>query len=488
MGRSRVKQAPRLPRVPSDTAAAARCRPIRQRGKDFVCPRWSSMRARLLRPAFGGEQGNGPLGSLSATLGSGTLIQILGAVAGFVVVPFLVGHLGPGTYGVLVVIVSLGPWLALVDSVLHPAVRLLVGESRFTGEALAPPTLVSRAFRVALKVAALNLGTLLLALVVLPLVSIFGASGVIGHGDLVAGILAFAVPVIVSSPGAVYVGALEGVGRTVAASVISGLGPLALLPLTLVAIRMGSDFWVICLVQGIAVSLPRYLAWIYWLKRPSLRQSEEGQSGRLRASLLLSMFLLSSSYLVQNGFDPVIVSSRLGAEAAGAFGIASRIVLGSIIPVMVLTPLFTANLAVARSRGWTPAASRELLRLQAQAVAIGGLVGLTVVVLGPVVAGVLGAGEIGAPLSLYLAAGLYAFSAYASAPLMVAFSGPSGLKRSAKVSLWSAVANLSLSLWWVGPLGPSGPLWASAAVTLTVTLHWLLMWRIRPAWLSEIHR
>src|SRR3954451_16295698 len=168
-----------------------------------------------LRPGFAQASGAGRLGSLAATLSAGSVVQVLAATAGFVTVPLLVTELGAPAYGVLTVILSLSPWLTIVDAAIHPATRLLVGESRDAGEASAPRSLRTSALRMALKVVTLNLGTVLVGVLVLPLVALLGAGGVATRSELVVAIMVFALPIIGSGPGAVYLGALEGVGRTV---------------------------------------------------------------------------------------------------------------------------------------------------------------------------------------------------------------------------------------------------------------------------------
>jgi hypothetical protein len=70
---------------------------------------------------------------------------------------------------------------------------------------------------------------------------------------------------------------------------------------------------------------------------------------------------------------------------------------------------------------------------------------------------------------------------------MLAFSGPQGLSRSVRLSLILACANLGISFALVVPVGASGPLWASAAVTLAATGYWMLMWVRHPDWLGQVH-
>lgn len=445
------------------------------------------MTRRWFRLGFAQASGAGRFGSFGATLGAGSAIQLLGAVAGFVTVPILVSALGGPSFGVLVVIASLGPWLTLVDGALHPATRLLVGESREDGRVAVPRGLLHSAIRLAAKVAAANMATLTLALVGLPLVALFGSEGVADHRDLVVAVMAFAVPVIVSSPGAVYLGALEGSGRTVIASIHSGMGPLLALPLSLLVAEMGGGLPWLCAVQGSAVALSRFSAWAYWHLRPSPPASSDQPHTRLRFSLVSQMLLLSAAYLVQSGLDPAIVSSNLGAEAAGSFGLANRIVLGALIPLVVLTPLFAANLAAARRGGWSEDRSSELRHLVMQAGMAGLFVGGCVAALGPPVARLLGGGEVPAPLSLYFAGALYVFAAFLSTPLLLAFSGPQGLARAVRLSVVQATGNVGLSLVLVNHLGPSGPLWASAAAGLAGTTYFFVMWARHPEWLGETH-
>ena len=445
------------------------------------------MTSRWFRSDFARTSGAGKLGSLSFTLGAGSTVQVLGALAGFLTLPVLVKALGSPSFGVLVVVVSLAPWLTMIDGALYPTTRLLVGEIREEGGYSAPRGLMRAAFRLALKIAAMNLGTLLLGLLVLPLVSLFGSHGVADRGELVAAILLFSLPIIASGPGGVYLGALEGVGRTVVAAVLAGIGPLVALPLTLAVAAIDGGLVAMCAVQGIAVALPRLGAWIYWHVRPSLDPSSGGATAHLRVALLLQMVLLTAAALIQTGLDPIIVSSRLGSEPAGEFGLANRIVFGALIPLVVLSPLFASNLAAARGSGWSSRRNSELKRLVLQAGAFGLVAGGCVAALGPPLARILGAGQVAAPMTLYLAGGAFVFVTFLSTPLYLAFAGPRGLARSVRLNAVLVVGNVGLSLLLVGVLGPAGPLWASALAGLGAALFWLVMWRRHPDWLDEVH-
>ena len=209
-----------------------------------------AMSRKWSRLGFGDVEGVGRLGSLSATLGAGSTVQVLGALAGFVTLPIQINALGSPAFGVLVVVVSLAPWLTLIDGALYPSTRLLVGEARRGDQFTAPQAILRSAFRLALKIASMNLATLLVGLVVLPLVAIFGSRGITDRGDLVVAILAFSLPIIASGPGGVYLGALEGVGRTVVAAILAGAGPLTALPLTIIAVALGGDLVTLCAIQG----------------------------------------------------------------------------------------------------------------------------------------------------------------------------------------------------------------------------------------------
>jgi O-antigen/teichoic acid export membrane protein len=442
-----------------------------------------------MRAGFAESHGAGRLGSLPATLGAGSTVQLLGALAGFVTVPILVRALGSQAFGVLVVVVSLAPWLTVVDGALYPATRLLVGESRNGGDALkASPALLRSALRLALKIASTNLATLVVSVLVLPLVMLFGSQGIADRDELVLAILAFSLPIVASGPGGIYLGALEGVGRTVVAAIFAGLGPLVALPLTLVAVFLDADLVVLCAIQGCSVALPRACAWIYWHLRPSLDDAADDRgSGRLRGGLVVQMVALSAAVLIQTGLDPVIVSSQLGAEQAGVFGVANRIVTGSLIPLVVLTPLFGANLAAARASGWSVDRNHELRRLVLQAGLAGLAVGVVVTFLGPVVARLIGAGQVAFPLDLYVAGGVFVFATFLSTPLYLAFSGPRGLRRSVRLNVALVTGNVAVSLVLVRAIGPSGPLWASALAGLCAATFWLATWRRHPDWLGEVH-
>lgn len=447
------------------------------------------MTPRAPRSRFTHASPVGKLGSLTFTLGAGSTVQVASALAGFVALPVMVSALGPSLFGVLVVVVSLAPWLTVVDGALYPATRLLVGEAREGDRYSAPADLLRSAFRLALKIASLNTATLTVALLVLPLVALFGSAGAADRGELVLAIVCFAAPIILSGPGGVYLGALEGVGRTVVAAIFAGIGPLAALPVTIAAVWAGAGLPVLCAVQGLSVGLPRMCAWTYWHLRPSLDEPDTDRpAGKLRMSLIWQMMLLSTAVLIQTGLDPVIVSSALGAEAAGSFGVANRIVNGALIPLVVLSPLFMANLAAARGVGWSSGKSRELRHLVLQGGAVGLFIGLCVTFLGPVVAHLLGAGQLDAPLDLYAAGGLFVFATFLSTPLYLAFTGPKGLRRSVRLNLVLVILNVGLSLALVRAVGAAGPLWASGVAGLVAAGHWAVVWRRHPGWLAEVHQ
>lgn len=440
------------------------------------------------RPSFAQTPGAGPLGSLTATFSAGTLVQALGAVTGLVVIPVLVATLGTSRYGVLTVIVSLAPWLSIMDAALNPATRLLVGESRRGERLTAPRSLLTSASRVAYAVVASNLALLALGLLVLPMVAIFGASGVVDKGELSWAIALFALPVILSTPGAVHMGALEGVGRTVAATVLAGLGPIIALPATLAVAWSGGGLVPLCLVQGFSVALPRFIAWFYWQLRPSLASLHEVDPNvTLKARLVLRMALLSLAVVVHSGVDPLIIAAMLGAEPAASYGLAIRLINGALIPLLVLSPLFIVNLAAARGSGWTTQSTIELRRLVVQSAAVGTGLGGIILVAGPWFATLLSGGDVDAPIGLYAAGACFVATSYVFAPLYMAFSGPRGIRRSVQVNSILVLINVLLSVALVRPLGPAGPLWASVIATLVACIHWIVMGRLHPEWLAETH-
>lgn len=442
------------------------------------------------RSGFAQAAGGGRFGGLVPTLGAGSAIQALSALAGLATIPIIVLSLGASSFGVLVVVVSLAPWLTLVDGALYPTTRLLVGESRSTEGFTAPRKLLRAAFRLALRIAAMNAATLVVALVVLPLVALFGSEGVATRGELALAVLGFSLPVIVSGPGGVYLGALEGVGRTVVAALFAGAGPLVALPLTVAVVLLGGDLVPLCAVQGLAVAVPRLCAWVYWHRRPSWDDDPQRamETRPLRLRLVMQMITLSAAILVQTGLDPVIVASQLGADAAAEFGLASRLVSGALIPLIVITPLFAGNIAAARAAGWSSRSSTDLRQLIVRASIVGGVIGGCVVLLGPPVAQFLGAGEVNAPIDLYLAGGLFVMGTFASAPLYMAFSGPSGLRWSVRLNLVLTTVNVAVSLALVNAVGVSGPLWASAGGAFAAIAFWLAMWTRNPQWLREAHQ
>lgn len=438
---------------------------------------------------FGHAGSAGRLGGLFPTLSAGSVVQVAATLAGLATIPLLVHQLGSAAFGVLVVVVSLAPWLTLIDGALYPATRLLVGEARQDSQDLAPQPLLRAAFRMAVKIAAANAVTLTTMLVLLPLVALFGSAGVADRGDLMLALLLFALPIIVSGPGGIYLGALEGVGRTVVAAILAGTGPLVALPLTLGVVAFGGGLVPLCAAQGLAAATPRLTAWAYWYLKPSWHavKTTTRHSDALRFRLVLQMAALTLAVLIQTGLDPVIVSSQLGADDAGEFGLAWRLVNGAMIPISVLTPLFMANIASARAEGWSPHNNSQLRRLVVAATLGGLLVAVSVAMLGPPLSQLLSGGEVGSSQALYLAGAALVLVTFASTPLYLAFAGPSGLSWTVRLNVILTVGNLTATFLLVHAVGTSGPLWASAAAGLVGFVALIGAWVRHPEWLREVH-
>lgn len=455
--------------------------PVDNKGGDAAAP--------AQRCTTGFDSSANRYGSLLSTLGAGVSVQLLSSAAGLAVLPVIVRALGTSRFGVFVVVVSLGPWLTLVDGALYPATRLLVGESRRPGTVAANSTLLESARALALRIVAFNLAAVIVCLASLPLVALLGGGNVASHGELVRDIALFAAPVILTGPGGIFLGALEGVGRTVVAALISGLGPLIALPATVIAISAGAGLGPICAIQGFSLAAPRACAWVYWHVRPSIAvDRHDFGAERLRLRLVLQMALLSAAVLLQTGVDPLIVSSQIGSVAAASYGIGSRVVTGALIPLMVVTPMIGGNIAAARAAGW-PRGSNTHLRRLVLGIAVGGAVaGTAVVLLGPEIGMLIGANRVPAPLMLYMSGGLFVFLTFVTMPLYLAFSGPTGLKRSVYLNVTLTLVNIGLSIPLASKIGPSGPLWASTITTALAGLFWLIAWRTRPRWLAEAHQ
>ncbi len=334
-------------------------------------------------------------------MGAGTVVQGLSALAGFAVLPILVQDLGSATFGALVVIVSLGPWLMVLDGALYPATRILVGEGREGSQARASNSLLRDARSMAFRVMAFNIVVVAGCLVALPLTELFGLESSVGPVEFSASVALFSLPIIASGPGGLYLGALEGVGRTVVAAAISGIGPIIALPLTMMVASSGGGLIWLSAIQGLALSLPRFAAWAYWYWRPSATGDGRDRTGvALRVALLLQLAVLAALALAQTGLAPVIVSSQLGAEAAASYGMAWRIVAGSLLPLGIMTPLFAGSIAAARGGGWTRRSEADLRRLIWWSLGVGLLCGACVALLGPLITRLLSGGAVAAPTLL----------------------------------------------------------------------------------------
>lgn len=438
-------------------------------------------------PGLSSASPHGALGALHTTLGAGLLLQGLAAVASFVVVPILVSALGSARFGVLTVIMSFGPWLIVIDTGLQASIRLLSGEFRGAAQGRAPAALLRRGKWFAACAMALNAGLVLVAAFALPLDQLLGIRGVVSTPELVTALMAFAVVIIISSPGAVILGALEGVGRTVVAASLAGAGPIVGLPLSALVVHFGGGLVELALVQGLAVAIPRYAALLYWRWRPSTIGGLSTKDAGLRPILVGQLTLLAVLSLAQTGLAPAIVSGILGADAAGSYGIGWRLVTGALVPLLVLTPFFTGALAAARGGGWNRSHDRALFRLLGQAGGAGALAGSALLLLGPIAVSLLGRGEVPVSNSILLAGAVFLLTTYVAAPLQAAFAGPKALRASVVVGVVVTVLAAGLSLWFTPRLGAAGPLWAASVAAVVTTLFWIVVWRLRPSLLGEAH-
>lgn len=431
----------------------------------------------------------GRFGGLSATAGAGAIVQVASTVASLVTIAVLVRHLGAEQFGILVVVVALAPWLLLADGALYPTTRLLAAESRSPTTFLIPRSLVVTASRLAAVLALVVVMTVVLAACLLPLTRLFEGSVTATEDELRSAILVFAVPVVLSGPGGVRLGALEAVGRTVVSSLLWGYGPLLALPLTLVAVLLDGGLVGACAAQGVGVAAPRFTAWLYWSWRPTVQDDERQPVAVLRAirPVALQMLVISTTILVATGVDPVIVSALLGPEEAAEFGFVARLAGGALIPLTVVIPLLSGNIASARAAGWGPARDRDLRRLGIQAALTGAVLAGSLLLAGPPLVRLLAGEAVKPPLTLYMAAAAYVWATVLATPLTLAFSGPRGLRRSTTLSIMLALVNVAASCFLVATIGVSGPLWATAGASLLTWVHWLVMWRVRPEWLEEAH-
>ncbi len=438
-------------------------------------------------PGFSAANPHGVRGGLPRTFGAGALVQGLAALAGFAVLPIMVRDLGSAAFGVLLVIVSLGPWLSLIDGALYPATRILSGELRGVHEGAVPRSLLASAVRLAWRIMAINALLLAAALALLPSYSLLGADGVLPWRAVLLAVVVFAAPVIASGPGGVYLGALEGVGRTVIAAIIAGLGPICAFPVTYFVASSGGGLPWLAFIQGLSIGIPKFVAWGYWHWRPSHAERGAAAQAHVRVPLVAQLTLTSGMVLAQTGLAPVIVSSRLGADPAASFGLAWRLIAGATVPLVVLTPLLAGTLAAARGAGWNRRTDAALRKLALRATAAGLVAGLLLLALGPVATRFLGGGDVTVGFGLFVAGAAFIVATYANTALTLAFSGPQAIRMSVLLGIVLTVVSVGGSLWLTGPLGTAGPVWAATLAAGLSLAFWLSVWWRKPQLLAELH-
>lgn len=218
-----------------------------------------------------------------------------------------------------------------------------------------------------------------------------------------------------------------------------------------------------------------------WLVGVRLRDGDVDRSGPVTlGGLSVAMTGWSMANVLVYIFDPLVIMVTTGAEAAGQYGLASRVTgLVTVIPV-ALGGLLIVWFSRARAEDGGASIRRRLVMSSAAFGVIGVGLAVLLITVGPWVGQFLGRGEVGTPGELYVWLALYGGLTCAAEPLISAWAAPLGAPVRARIGLTLGVVNVALSFALAAALGAVGPVVASVLCNGVVVLTLVALTARRP--------
>lgn len=433
-----------------------------------------------------------PASSLRIPLFKDVVLTVLGHVGARLVtslaavfyIPMLISALGREGFGVYSVLVSLSAFGMFVDAGVGAGIRSRVAERDQHRHALA--VTVAAGLAVLLLLGAAVSVVLATAFFIVPWRSITGAGSGLSNGTLDAAVAWSLAAFALGIPLLLVPRALEGLGLSRRVARASAAPGLVIGAAVLLRHVFDDSFVVLTAVSNMAAVVPPLLLLFAVARRrlprpPSLRSPEVRREMRSVWELSWPMMIISVALSLSYSLDVVVISSRLGAEPAGRYAIASRVVQIANALVYASAPVLWTHFV--RLRANSPDRTQAATwRLSALFAAASSAVGAVLVALGPGVTSLWSSGRLTAPRSLFAAFAIWGIVLGYQLPLAMAQNDRFGLLFQVRSTTLMAALNVALSLALVEPLGVSGPVWASAitlfachALPLSVRLR-----RLRP--------
>jgi O-antigen/teichoic acid export membrane protein len=391
-------------------------------------------------------------------------------VAGFVIVPVVLHHLGSERYGVFATITAIAGLVGWADLGIGNGLINEVAASQGRDDRDSLARAVSTAFFALLGLAIVLAVVFAVVYPFVPWRSVFNVGGNAASG-VGAAAAAFAVGVLLAIPLAVVQRTEIGMQEGFVASAWQAAGSLIGLTGVLAAVVFGASLPYIVLAVSLAPAIAlagNALQLFYrsrtWL-RPSIGQVDRATAGRLLRTGSL-FFVLQLAVAVAYESDALVLTQILGPPAVTAYSVTMRIFL--VVPTFagfVLAPLWPAySEAIARGDAqWVRETLRRALRggllLSVSGAAILALVARPLIHLWTGIR----------PSFLLVGAAATWIVVMTTAAVFAAFlNGARVIRAQIVLALLMMTVNLGLSIAFTHWVGVSGVIWGSVASQLSV--------------------
>lgn len=406
-------------------------------------------------------------------------VRVVTMCAALFTTPWLIGALGVPGFGVYSALISVTAFAAFVDAGLAVTVRTSVAEALGRDEVNAAREAVESGVVLLAGVALALAGTFAASLAVLPWRAWLGAPGAGGSAAVTAlavyvGLYLLAVPLLPAQR------ALEAVGKTPLVTALA-LVPSAILLAGAFALRQGPrsvlPFGVVAGVCPLAVGLGgvallRLRARDIVPRRFAIRPDVLRFLWRGSWPMVVVSVALSLSY----SLDPILIGAVHGPGHTAEYALAAKIVQVTNLVFVSSVPVLWTYFAKRRGRG--EQSGREVRRLSIVYTAASTVIGASLVLVGPRLTGLWSDGSVESPRALFVALAAWSVVLAGHLPAAMLLTDHDSLRFQARTTSVMAACNVGLSLVLVRTIGPTGPVWASAAA-LAACHATPVIWRAR---------